>query len=121
MPTGIPEVTVTKDGQVVPKREGVLIPDWRNSWRFSSVQAGIALGFIDACYAANFFGLQERIGHDLFAFFNALIVAVVIPLLRNLQQAPAPVAPEVKDALLRKAISIPVHPQPTPTDSGDAS
>lgn len=85
-----------------------LIPNWQSSWRFTSVQAGLALGLIDACYAANFFGLQDAIGLQWFGLFNAVMTAGVIPMLRNVQQKSTPVSLDVKQALVAESEAVPV-------------
>lgn len=77
-----------------------LIPQWRSSWRFTSLQAGWVLGFFDAAYAADSFGLQDAIGPQWFGVVNALVVSILLPWLRNVQQSPA-LAPEVKSAIVR--------------------
>lgn len=83
-----------------------LIPEWKSSWKFTSVQAGVLLGFFDACYVGDFFGLQDLIGLKWFGLFNAVVSTMVIPLLRNVQQAPV-VPVEVKAEMIQQAKELP--------------
>lgn len=89
-----------------------LIPQWKSSWRFTSLQAGWVLGFFDAVYAADAWGLQDTLGPQWFGVINAAVVSIVIPWLRNVQQSP-PLAPEVKREIVEH-----IKDSPTATPAG---
>jgi hypothetical protein len=85
-----------------------LIPDWKQAYRFSSVIAAAALAAFDALTAA-LPSLHDALGTQTVAIIN-VVCAVGIAFFRVIQQQSPPTPPDVKAALVDKAMSIPVQP-----------
>lgn len=85
-----------------------LIPDWTSAWRFTSVITAALLAALSVVQAAlPALADQQFMSPQAFAY-TSLALAVLVAVCRVIQQAPAPVDPEVKTALVARAKATPV-------------
>lgn len=85
-----------------------LIPDWTSAWRFTSVITAAILAALSVVQAAlPTLNDQQFMSPQAFAY-TSLALAVLAAVCRVIQQAPSPVEPEVKEALVARANAVPV-------------